>query len=407
MKKVSCVAVIFLLSLGAASSLWAECKINNISLERDSTFTKLVIYGNAPFEYKHSAVDAKDGKPYRIVVDIEDAVHALPQNNFSDIPEGTITAIRTSQFAVEPKRTVRIVLDVKNPIVYRTEKEKENQMCVVISTPQDKNFPFWAADMTPFKEKQLKTAQTTRTEKESQREQARLVETKQTTQVQVKEKKEKMTEKRMAQRPVKKEEGEGVLKREVAQETPSRDREKKAVPEVKPEAKSEAKPGTRPEAKPEVKPEVRPEETESSATETNKVAQLKEKAEREAEAIKAQAEKIKPRGEVIEAVYKRKVVAYSSEGQRDPFTPVGEKINAEFGKAPQPAYETLKLVGILKDVSGNMALMEDGEGYGYIMRVGDKVKNGEVIYVGDDKVLFQIAEYGWSKTVAVELYRKE
>ncbi len=394
MKKTFYIVVIFILCFCATPSLWAECRIDNISLEKDSAFTKLVIHADAPFEYKHSTVEASDDKPYRIVIDIEEAVHALPQNNFFDIPEGTITAIRTSQFAADPKRIVRIVMDVRNPIVYRTEREKENQLCVIISTPQDKSFPFWAADMTPFKEGESKLAQASQT-KEPQQEQPGPAEIGQVNQVQIKEDKEEAAGGKVIKESDKTTRAEVALKTVVTQEEKTSGvKERKKVEEVKPEVESESKP----EAVPEV---------ESSTPETSKVAQLKERAEKEAEAIKSQAEKIKPRGEVIEAVYKRKVVTYSSDGRKDPFTPVGEKINVEFGEAPQPSYESLRLVGILKDASGNMALMEDGEGYGYIMRLGDKVKNGEVIYVGDDRVLFQITEYGWSKTVAIELSKEK
>lgn len=363
------------------------CEVNNISLQRDSAFTKVVIYADAPFEYEHFTVEAKDGKPYRIVVDIADAIHALPQNNFLNVPSQTITAIRTSQFTTEPNRKVRIVMDVTNPIVYKIEQEKENQVSLVISTPQDSSFELWAADMAGFKGKETKLAQAPQAKEEKQNEEPKLVEkevksteAKQVVQTQAKEKEEKpatkMVEKITATKADEKKQ----------EEKPSQAKKAKPTEEVKEEVKAEA---------------------ESIASETSEVAQLKVKAEKTAEAIKSQVEKIKPRGEVIEAVYKRKVITYESEDQRDPFTPLGEEIKVEFGKAPEPAYESLKLVGVLKDVSGNMALLEDGEGYGYIMRQGDKVKNGEVVYVGDDRVLFQIVEFGWSKTVAIELSKEK
>ena len=185
------------------------------------------------------------------------------------------------------------------------------------------------------------------------------------------------------------------VEKKIKEKTPSKPKvvEKKKEPKTKEPTAVEKVEETKPQA-------------EVSASETSKVAQLKKKVEDKAKSIKKQVEGIKPRGEVIETVYKRRVVTYQSDGRKDPFTPIGEQINIEFGKTPVPAYESLKLVGILKDASGNMALLEDGEGYGYIMREGDRVRNGEVIYVGDNRLLFQITEYGWSKTVSIELFKE-
>ena len=167
------------------------------------------------------------------------------------------------------------------------------------------------------------------------------------------------------------------VEKKIKEKTPSKPKvvEKKKEPKTKEPTAVEKVEETKPQA-------------EVSASETSKVAQLKKKVEDKAKSIKKQVEGIKPRGEVIETVYKRRVVTYQSDGRKD------------------PAYESLKLVGILKDASGNMALLEDGEGYGYIMREGDRVRNGEVIYVGDDRLLFQITEYGWSKTVSIELFKE-
>ncbi|MFQ6033186.1 MAG: hypothetical protein ACE5K2_09730, partial [Candidatus Zixiibacteriota bacterium] len=111
----------------------------------------------------------------------------------------------------------------------------------------------------------------------------------------------------------------------------------------------------------------------------------------------------KPEGTVLEVVPQRKIIHYHGEGERDPFVPLTERISTEIGEIPLPAFESLKLVGILKDEAGNRALLEDERGYGYIMKNGDKIKNGYVISVEDDKVIFQIQEYGWSKTMALEL----
>lgn len=456
MKKLFYITIISIILFLVAPQLWAECRINNLSLKKDSVSTIFTIYADAPFEYEHFTVEPKEGKPYRVVVDITDAIHNLPQNSFLDIPSGTITAIRTSQYKTEPN-VVRIVLDVKDAIVYRTEKEKENELSLIISTPQDSNFPFWTAVKVPLKEKEVKLAQVSQTEKESTKtvkteekvaptpKEVQSIQVKQIPQVKkeqikqeipvpVKEKEVKLAvkvaqvEKKPTNAPT---EPKQQVKPAQAKPAPQTQNTKQVVAKEKEvsqplakkvEAKKETQtisvpktietvkqPGIKEqtaakEAKPEAKTEAKTEaETTAVQPETSKVAQLKKKVEDQAKSIKTQAEMMTPRGEVIDTIYKRKVITYETGGKKDPFTPIGERINMEFGKTPQPAYESLKLVGVLKDASGNIALLEDGEGYGYIMREGDKVRNGEVIYVGDNKVLFQITEYGWSKTVSIEL----
>jgi len=68
-----------------------------------------------------------------------------------------------------------------------------------------------------------------------------------------------------------------------------------------------------------------------------------------------------------------------------------------------PVLENLKLVGILEDIDGNRALLEDSEGNGYILMPNDKVKNGYLVSVTKNKAIFQVTEYGWTRTVALEL----
>ncbi len=101
----------------------------------------------------------------------------------------------------------------------------------------------------------------------------------------------------------------------------------------------------------------------------------------------------------------RKVIRYHSEGRRDPFSPLTGRDLYASGKKRRavPAAEQLRLVGIMRSLAGNKALLEDGEGNGYILAPGDRVRNGYLVSVSESKVLFQVTEYGWTKTVAMEL----
>jgi len=112
-----------------------------------------------------------------------------------------------------------------------------------------------------------------------------------------------------------------------------------------------------------------------------------------------------PGGTFMQVSPSRKVIRYHSEGRRDPFSPLTGRDRYASGKKRRaaPAAEQLRLVGIMRSLAGNKALLEDGEGNGYIIAPGERVRNGYLVSVSENKVLFQVTEFGWTKTVAMEL----
>lgn len=105
----------------------------------------------------------------------------------------------------------------------------------------------------------------------------------------------------------------------------------------------------------------------------------------------------------IEAFPRRKLVKYKPGGQRDPFKPLIGTGGVQLITGKLPAIENLKLVGIIEEESGNRALFEDSEGNGYILKPLDRVSNGYLVSVKKNKAIFQITEYGWTRTVALNL----
>jgi len=122
----------------------------------------------------------------------------------------------------------------------------------------------------------------------------------------------------------------------------------------------------------------------------------------EAPEQKARAPKKTTTGVMLESYPKRKLVKYGTTGFRDPFMPLIGSVTGALSSS-LPVLENLKLVGILEDMDGNRALLEDAEGNGYILMPNDKVKNGYLVSVTKKKAIFQITEYGWTRTVALEL----
>ncbi len=114
----------------------------------------------------------------------------------------------------------------------------------------------------------------------------------------------------------------------------------------------------------------------------------------------------KIKGTMVAEFPKRLVIKYRPRLSRDPFMALFNEVRTSEGpmEARIPSVEGLKLVGILESDGGaNRALFEDKQDYSYILKSGDKVKKGYVLRVEDDRVYFQIFEYGWSRTVALTL----
>ena len=97
---------------------------------------------------------------------------------------------------------------------------------------------------------------------------------------------------------------------------------------------------------------------------------------------------------------------YKSRSYRDPFETLINEARVYNNPVEKrvPNVEGLKLVGIIESAGGeNRALFEDKDSYGYILKAGDKVQKGYVLRVDSDRVYFQIFEYGWSRTVALNI----
>ena len=101
----------------------------------------------------------------------------------------------------------------------------------------------------------------------------------------------------------------------------------------------------------------------------------------------------------------RREVTYERAGRRDPFHPLIEGQRSGLWTTALPRVDALRLVGILEDYDGTVALFEDMEGYGYILHEDDPVKNGHVKTIGKNRVVFHIDDFGWVHTVVLQLQR--
>lgn len=98
---------------------------------------------------------------------------------------------------------------------------------------------------------------------------------------------------------------------------------------------------------------------------------------------------------------------YSAFNKRDPFESliVGEFVSEK--KMPVVDVGRVVLVGIVKGELDRFALLEDDKGFNYILRVGDEVRNGSVVAIGDRSVVARVTNFGQTKKFTLHLAKRE
>ena len=94
---------------------------------------------------------------------------------------------------------------------------------------------------------------------------------------------------------------------------------------------------------------------------------------------------------------------YQSWGRPDLFSAL---VSGEFepGEAAELVdVNNAKLVGVMWGPTDRFALVEDGSGNGYILRVGDRVSNGRVIAVQKKSLVASVSLYGITNRVILRL----
>ncbi len=137
-------AALILLLAVASISANATVRVTNLHMVKNGQFTELTVATDGKCDFTHQIVEEAANKPYRIVVDIKDAIHGLPQHAFANLPIGMVRQIRTSQFSTDPEKVVRVVIDAVGSLTYKV-KSGDNGVTLFINTPSDQDFPLWSA----------------------------------------------------------------------------------------------------------------------------------------------------------------------------------------------------------------------------------------------------------------------
>jgi len=432
-------------------AVFADADIDAVQINRQKGETVVKIDASSHFQFTHQIEEAKDGRPFRVIVDFFPAVHKLGQNSFFDLPESIVKAVRSSQYAVSPNKTVRVVLDLNKESMYRIEKSG-NAIFVYIPDAAGKDFPVWASTdhirpAAPAVKPTIKKDNSEKTPVMAKTESAPKVEVRETPPLAdkpestyFKPEKSGLVEKEWSQpfplmpaatpavaradakpvvkeeaptkpvsvekpkpektKPVKTDVDKGSPK--VAPKTEYAAAPKPAAPVIKPEKEKTAKVETKPAAKTPTQ-ENPAELVVEEKPEPKKIASDKKPTSR---FRRQPAFPAKLKGTIVAEFPKRMVIKYKPGQSRDPFASLMDESKGTDSPLDKriPDVETARLVGILESADGqNRALLEDLDGYGFILKPGDKIKKGYVSQIYSDKALFQIFEYGWSRSVALHL----
>ena len=146
MNKTLFITVVFVLALFTLGNAFSS-EVTNVALNYNDGYTVAQISVNGPIRFTHQTEIAKDGKPFRVIVDILSATHNLGANKFSFLPPCAIKSIRTSQYSVKPERIVRIVFDMKRETIYRVESDNK-YITIYFADKNNRKFTTWSTALT-------------------------------------------------------------------------------------------------------------------------------------------------------------------------------------------------------------------------------------------------------------------
>jgi hypothetical protein len=410
--------------------------VTSVELFWENGKTVAKVDASSPVQFSHETAEAQDGKPFRVVVDLLKSEHKLPTQNFTSLPNCAVTSLRTSQYANMPEKITRLVFDMKAETVYQIRQEG-NFVFVSFPDPTAKGFANWttaswqapkqpttpAVKSTPKVASAPTKSDAATINKKTEADRLASLGTEKT--ATAKPQPKATPTKTVAKAEPQKSEPKATPTKTVAKAEPKK-AEPKATP-TKTVAKAEPQ-KSEPKATPtKTVAKAEPKKAEPKATPTKTVAKAEpKKADSKPEAVTtvAKAEEQKPEptvktsrfrrtardrnisGTMVAEFPQRLVIKYESEARRDPFETLIDETRTFDGPIDNqiPNVESLRLVGVIESTrGGNRALFEDNAGYGYILKSGDKVQKGVVLRVETDRVFFQIFEYGWSRTVALNL----
>jgi len=98
---------------------------------------------------------------------------------------------------------------------------------------------------------------------------------------------------------------------------------------------------------------------------------------------------------------------YGAFNRRDPFRSLVEGTFVRDSIMELVDLTAVELVGVVRGDLDRFALLEDEKGFTYIMRVGDKVRNGTIVAVGDDTMTARITTFGQTSQYTLRMVQRQ
>jgi len=98
---------------------------------------------------------------------------------------------------------------------------------------------------------------------------------------------------------------------------------------------------------------------------------------------------------------------YQSYGKEDPFRILVDGDYRESVASELVDMNSAHLVGVMWGQDDRFALVEDGDGFGYILRVGDRVRFGRVVSIRKNTLTARATLYGITNKVILKLEKTE
>jgi hypothetical protein len=98
---------------------------------------------------------------------------------------------------------------------------------------------------------------------------------------------------------------------------------------------------------------------------------------------------------------------YSAFNRRDPFRSLVSGKFVRNKRMETVNLNAVELVGIVRGELDRFALLEDDKGFNYILRVGDRVRNGTIVSIGDQSMVARVTNFGQTSKFTLHLVQRQ
>ena len=98
---------------------------------------------------------------------------------------------------------------------------------------------------------------------------------------------------------------------------------------------------------------------------------------------------------------------YGAFNRRDPFRSLVDGSFVRDDKMELVSLSAVELVGVVRGDLDRFALLEDEKGFTYVLRVGDRVRSGSVVAVGENTLTARVTSFGQTRKVTLHMVERQ